>query len=102
MCTMPGRVQMFLLEQGARYPAKPWTMRHRVWLADRRFAHPGQEIAFQTVLNRVEQAEARKKELEGQIHRADRGMVTPPHRHRDPSAEECRTGPGGNAGHRDR
>lgn len=60
-------VQMFLLKQGERYPAKSWTLRHRVWLADRRFEHPGQQIAFQSFINRVEQAEARKKELEDQI-----------------------------------
>jgi hypothetical protein len=36
-------------------------------LADRRFEHAGQQIAFQSFLNRVEQAEARKKELESQI-----------------------------------
>jgi len=60
-------VQMFLLRQGARYEAKSWTMRHRVWLSDRRFDHPGQQIAFQSFLNRLEQAEARKTELEAQI-----------------------------------
>lgn len=60
-------VQLFLLKHGLRYGHKPWGYRHRVWLSDRRFEHPGQQIAFQSYLNRVEQAEARKKEIEQQI-----------------------------------
>ena len=60
-------VQMFLLKNGIRYDGKPWGHRHRVWLADRRFEHPGQQIAFQSFLNRVEQAVARKSELDIQI-----------------------------------
>ena len=60
-------VQMFLLKQGEHYVGKSWSGRHRVWLADRRFEHSGQQIAFQCFINRVEQAEARKKQLEDQI-----------------------------------
>lgn len=60
-------VQMFLLRVGLRYDGKSWSGRHRGWLADRHFAHAGQQIAFQSFLNRLEQAEARKKELEVQI-----------------------------------
>ncbi len=60
-------VQMFLLKNGLRYDGKSWSYRHRVWLADRRFDHPAQQVAFQSFLNRIEQAEARKKELETQI-----------------------------------
>lgn len=60
-------IQMFLLKNGLHYEGKSWSYRHRVWLADRQFGHAGQQIAFQSFLNRVEQAEARKKELEGQI-----------------------------------
>lgn len=36
-------------------------------MADQRFAHRAQQIAFQSFVNRLEQAEARKKELEQQI-----------------------------------
>lgn len=50
-----------------RYEGKPWSYRHRVWLTDRRFEHPGQQVAFQSYLNRLDQAESRKKELEEQI-----------------------------------
>lgn len=61
------QIQMFLLKHGLRYESKPWSYRHRVWLTDRRFEHPGQQIAFQSYLNRLGQAEARKKEIEEQI-----------------------------------
>ncbi len=60
-------VQMFLLRLGVRYDGKGWSGRHRTWLSDRRFEHSGQRIAFQSFLNRVEQAEARKTQLETQI-----------------------------------
>jgi transposase len=60
-------VQMFLLKNGVRYKGKSWGHRHRVWLSDRRFDHAGQQIAFQSFLNRVEQAEARKSEIDVQI-----------------------------------
>jgi transposase len=60
-------VQLFLLKYGLRYDSKPWSYRHRIWLTDRQFEHRGQQIAFQSYLNRLAQAEARKKELEEQI-----------------------------------
>lgn len=58
---------MFLLKRGLRYEGKPWSYRHRSWLTDRQFEHRGQQIAFQSYLNRLAQAESRKKELEEQI-----------------------------------
>jgi transposase len=60
-------IQMFLLKHDLRYPAKSWTCSHRTWLRNRQFHHHAQQIAFQSYLNRLEQAEARKKELEEQI-----------------------------------
>lgn len=66
------QIQMFLLKHGVRYVGKSWSYRHRVWLTDRRFEHPGQQIAFQSYLNRLGQAESRKKELEEQI-----GLIVP-------------------------
>ena len=60
-------IQMFLLKNGLRYDSKYWTHRHRTWLSNRRFDHPGQQIAFQSFVNRIEQAETRKSELETQI-----------------------------------
>jgi len=38
-----------------------------MWLCNRRFAHPAQQIAFQTYLNALEYEEQRKAELEKQI-----------------------------------
>lgn len=60
-------IQLFLLKHDLRYSAKSWTSRHRTWLRNRHFQHHAQQIAFQSYLNRLEQAEARKKELEDQI-----------------------------------
>ena len=62
-----GQIQMFLLKRGIRFAGKPWTWRHRVWLADRNFEHPAQRVALQSYINRLEQAESRKLELEKQI-----------------------------------
>jgi transposase len=62
-----GHIQMFLLKNGLRYDAKSWSYRHRIWLADRSFEHAGQQVAFQSFLNRLEQAESRKEQLDAQI-----------------------------------
>ena len=60
-------IQMFLLKHGIRYLGKPWGFRHRVWLADRRFPHPAQQLALQSYVNRLDQAESRKRQLEQQL-----------------------------------
>ncbi|PLT96584.1 hypothetical protein BMJ34_04115 [Sinorhizobium medicae] len=64
-------IQLFLLKHDLRYvkhdlrySAKSWPSRHRTWLRKRHFEHHAQQIAFQSYLNRQEQAEARKRELE--------------------------------------
>ena len=61
------RIQTFLLRLDMRYGKKPWTYRHRVWLANRQFEHPAQQIAFQSYLNAHEQAEARRAQLDREI-----------------------------------
>jgi transposase len=61
------RIQSFLLKHGYRYEKKAWTARHRVWLANRRFAHPAQQIAFQHYLHAMEQALARREQVEQQL-----------------------------------
>lgn len=61
------RIQAFLLRCDLRFAGKPWSTRHRRWLCNRQFAHPAQQIAFQTYLNALGQDEARKTEIEGQI-----------------------------------
>lgn len=60
-------VQMFLLKHGVYYEGKSWSVKHRVWLRGRKFEHPGQQIAFQSYLNRVEQAEDRRTQIDAQI-----------------------------------
>ena len=60
-------IQMFLLKHGVRYLGKPWGFRHRVWLADRRFPHAAQQLALQSYVNRLDQAESRKRQLEEQL-----------------------------------
>ena len=61
------RIQSFLLKEGRSYGRKPWGDTHRVWLANQSFAHPAQQIAFQSYLNAQEQAESRRAELDRQI-----------------------------------
>lgn len=61
------RIQSFLLKYNIIYASKPWTQRHRIWLANRTFPHHAQQIAFQGYLNAMEQALARREQLEDQI-----------------------------------
>lgn len=61
------RIQAFLLRCDLRFEGKSWSTRHRRWLRGRQFAHPAQQVAFQTYLNTLEQDEVRKTEIETQI-----------------------------------
>ena len=61
------RIQAFMLRCDQRFEGKSWSTRHRRWLQNRRFAHPAQQIAFQTYVNALEHDEARKQEVEVQI-----------------------------------
>lgn len=61
------RIQGFLLRHGRRYAGAVWKKKHRVWLANQSFDHPAQQIAFQTYLNAMDQAIARKDLIETQI-----------------------------------
>jgi transposase len=62
------RIQSFLLKHAAStYPTKPWTGRHRLWLAGRRFPHEAQQIAFQSYITSMEQVLSRRSDLEGEI-----------------------------------
>lgn len=61
------RIQAFLLRCDLRFVGKSWSHRHRMWLCNRQFGHPAQQIAFQTYLNALEYEERRKIELEKQI-----------------------------------
>ncbi len=57
------RIQSCLLKYCQLYERKPRTKRHRTWLANRQFAHPAAQIAFQGYLNAHEQAESRQDQL---------------------------------------
>lgn len=61
------RIQGFLLRMQRRYPSKPWSYRHRIWLANQSFEHIAQQLTFQNYLNAHEQAEARRELLDQQI-----------------------------------
>jgi transposase len=61
------RIQSYLLKYRLVYPGKAWSGRHRSWLANRKFEHAAQQIAFQGYINGMEQALARRTELEEQI-----------------------------------
>lgn len=61
------RIQSFLLKYHFSYSGKAWTARHRLWLSDRSFPIPSQQIAFQNYLNALEQIESRAQEIESQV-----------------------------------
>jgi transposase len=61
------RIQTFLLKLDRRYDRKCWGYRHRIWLANQKFDHDAQQIAFQSYLNAHEQAQCRRAQLDEQI-----------------------------------
>jgi transposase len=61
------RIQGFLLRLQRRYPSKPWSHRHRIWLANQQFDHVAHQLTFQNHLNAHEQAQARRDLLDQQI-----------------------------------
>jgi transposase len=61
------RLQSYLLLRDRHYALKMWGYRHREWLSRQLFEHQAQQIAYQGYLNALEQAEARRTQLEEQI-----------------------------------
>jgi transposase len=61
------RLQSYLLLRDRHYSLKMWGYRHREWLSRQLFEHQAQQIAYQGYLNALEQAEARRTQLEEQI-----------------------------------
>ncbi len=57
----------FLLRHGHVRHGKNWTLAHRRWLSTIRFEHPAQQIVLQDDIHAVEDAEARRDRLTGQI-----------------------------------
>lgn len=62
------RIQSYLLLRDRHYVGKPWTYRHRLWIADQQFEHPAQQITLQTYVNALEQAETRRGQMDAQIN----------------------------------
>jgi transposase len=61
------RIHSLLLRSGRIYDKKPWTARHRIWLANQSFSNPSQQVAFQHYLQALEQTENRTEQLEQEI-----------------------------------
>lgn len=62
------RLGSFRLGHGVRYTGgKPWSKAHRRWLADRTFAHPAQQIAFQEYVDTVDHCRDRVRRLAQQL-----------------------------------
>ena len=61
------RVKSFLLRHGRVFKGTSWKRSHRIWLGNQSFEHPAQQIAFQSYLNAVDQAQARRDEVDVQI-----------------------------------
>lgn len=62
------QVASFLLRHGHVYSdGKHWTGKHRLWLSAQRFDHPAQQIAFEELVQAVEEAQARRDRLAKQM-----------------------------------
>jgi transposase len=62
------QVLSFLLRHGRSYSAGGhWTRKHRLWLAAQCFAHPARQIAFEELVQAVEEAQARRDRLAKQM-----------------------------------
>jgi len=62
------RLQSFLLRHGRRYPRSHVLGKaHARWLAEQRFAHPGQQVAFEEYGEAVREATRRVERLDQQI-----------------------------------
>ncbi len=58
----------FLLRRGRVYSSGAhWTNKHRLWLANQRFEHPARQIAFEELVQAVEEAQARRDRLVKQM-----------------------------------
>jgi transposase len=63
------RIQGFLLRYGRRYDGKSrWTAGHLNYLSIQKFAHPGQQIAFEELLRAVQDPIGRIERLTAAIH----------------------------------
>lgn len=62
------QVLSFLLRHGRVYSGGGhWTRKHRVWLTGQRFDHPARQIAFEELIQAVEETQARRDRLTRQM-----------------------------------
>ena len=62
------QVSGFLLRQGRVYSnGAHWTRKHRFWLAAQRFEHPARQIAFEELVQAMDEAQARRDRLAKQM-----------------------------------
>jgi transposase len=62
------QVSGFLLRHGRIYAdGKHWTRKHRFWLAAQRFEHPAQQIAFEELVQAMDETKARRDRLSEQM-----------------------------------
>jgi transposase len=61
------RYATFLTSSSPSFRHSSWSGRHRSWLANQQFAHPAQQQTLQHYINTLDQAMARRSELDGQI-----------------------------------
>jgi len=63
------RIQSMLLRTGRKYENKPWTKRHRIWVANQSFPVNSQQVAFEHYRRSLEQIEDRILQLDQEIQR---------------------------------
>ena len=62
------QVLSFLLRQGRVYSGGThWTRSHRQWLSAQRFDHPARQIAYEELVQAIEEAQARRDRLAAQM-----------------------------------
>ena len=61
------RIGGFLLRQDIGYGGKPWTKKHRVWLAQHAFGEASHGLMFAEMLDALDQAQARRDRLTDHI-----------------------------------
>jgi len=62
------QVLSFLLRHGRVYSnGGHWTRKHRLWLAAQRFEHPARQIAFEELVQAMDEAQARRDRLAKQM-----------------------------------
>jgi transposase len=68
------RLSKFCLRHGRLLPTSAWTVTRRKWLGEQRFAHPAEQITFDTYLHAIDLVDGRIEQLDRAIREtAERG-----------------------------